>query len=152
MNDKHFTSPMSRRAMLRIGGAGMLGLSMRHWLQAETIAHHRPRAKSVIFLFQWGGPSQIDMFDMKPDAPDGIRSPYRAISSSVPGMPVCEHLPRLAQRMDKVSIVRTMTHEDEKPRVSRLLRDHRTRPAVRRPAASRLVEPLSGLWQRRRSV
>ncbi len=111
MTTKHFNSALSRRAMLRIGGAGMLGLSMRRWLEAETVTHHRPRAKSVIFLFQWGGPSQIDMFDMKPDAPDGIRSPYRAVSSSVPGMPVCEHLPRLAQRMDKVSIVRTMTHE-----------------------------------------
>jgi hypothetical protein len=104
-------SSLPRRAMLRIGGAGMLGLTMRRWLQAKPVAHHRPRAKSVIFLFQWGGPSQIDMFDMKPNAPDGIRSPYRAIASSVPGMPICEHLPRMAQRMDKVSVIRTMTHK-----------------------------------------
>jgi hypothetical protein len=69
------------------------------------------RAKSVLFLFQWGGPSQIDMFDMKPDAPDTIRSPYKPISTSVPGVHICELLPQLAQRMHKVAIIRTLTHE-----------------------------------------
>lgn len=97
--------------MLRIGGAGLLGLTLPRLMQAGRIAHHPPRAKSVIFLFQWGGPSQLDTFDMKPNAPEGIRSPYRAISSSVPGQPVCELLPRMAKRMDKVTLIRTMTHK-----------------------------------------
>lgn len=107
------TAP-SRRSVLKIGGTGLLGLSVNSILNAKpakAAAHHRPRAKSVIFLFQWGGPSQIDMFDMKPNAPDGIRSPYRPISTAVPGTQVCEHLPRVASIMDRVALIRTMTHK-----------------------------------------
>ncbi len=100
----------TRRAALKLGGSGLLGLTMQPWLQAAPLPHHRPRTKSVIFLFQWGGPSHLDMFDMKPEAPDGIRSPYRCISSTVPGLPVCELLPRMAQLMHKVTLIRTMTH------------------------------------------
>ena len=102
-----------RRAVLRIGGGGLLGLSIDRQLrseQATTRPQHRPRAKSVIFLFQWGGPSHLDTFDMKPAAPDGIRSPYQPISSSVPGISVCEHLPRMSSVMHKVTVIRTMTH------------------------------------------
>jgi hypothetical protein len=103
---------MPRRTALKIGGTGLLGLTLNPWLSGnvQATADHRPRAKSVIFLFQWGGPSQLDTFDMKPDAPDGVRSPYRPISSSVPGMPLCELLPRMSYCMDKVTLIRTMTH------------------------------------------
>lgn len=101
----------SRRAMLRIGGAGVLGLTMPKLMQAaERGASFKPRAKSVIFLFQWGGPSQLDTFDMKPDASSTIRSPYRPISSSADGIQVCELLPEMAKRMHHVSLIRTMTH------------------------------------------
>lgn len=101
----------SRRAMLRIGGAGILGLTMPKLMQAaESGKSFKPRAKSVIFLFQWGGPSQLDTFDMKPDAPSTIRSPYRPISSSADGIQVCELLPEMAKRMHHVSLIRTMTH------------------------------------------
>ncbi|MEC8556005.1 MAG: DUF1501 domain-containing protein [Planctomycetota bacterium] len=97
--------------MLRIGGAGVLGLTMPKLMQAaESGTSFKPRAKSVIFLFQWGGPSQLDTFDMKPDAPSTIRSPYRAISSSADGIQVCELLPEMAKRMHHVSLIRTMTH------------------------------------------
>jgi hypothetical protein len=100
-----------RRAALRVGGAGMLGLTMPKLLQAaERSTSIKPRAKSVIFLFQWGGPSQLDTFDMKPDAPETVRSPYRPISSSAPGIQVCELLPEMAKRMHHVSLIRTMTH------------------------------------------
>lgn len=102
---------LPRRSVLKIGGTGLLGLTLPKLLQASEVSHHRPRAKSVIFLFQWGGPSQLDTFDMKPDAPDGIRSPYRPISSTVPGMPVCELLPRMSQQMHKVTLIRTLTHK-----------------------------------------
>lgn len=98
------------RAALRVGGAGLLGLTLPQLLGAATLPNHRPRAKSVIFLFQWGGPSQIDTFDPKPDAPDGVRSPYGTISSCVPGLPLGEHLPRMSYLMDQVTLVRSMTH------------------------------------------
>src|SRR5262245_17922673 len=100
-----------RRHLLKVGGLGMLGLSMPKLLRAvELPSAIKPRAKSVIFLFQWGGPSHLDTFDMKPGAPDTIRSPYSCIDSSAPGIQVCEHLPEMAKRMHQVSLVRTLTH------------------------------------------
>ena len=103
---------MNRRAMLRAGGAGMLGLSLpRLMLGAERSSSVKPRAKSVIFLFQWGGPSQLDTFDMKPNAPRSVRSPYRPVASSAPGIQVCELMPEMAKRMHQVTLVRTMTHK-----------------------------------------
>jgi hypothetical protein len=101
-----------RRQLLKVGGMGLLGLTLPRLLRAaEQPQTLKPRAKSVIFLFQWGGPSQLDTFDMKPGAPDTIRSPYQPIASSAPGIQVCEHLPETAKRMDKVCLVRTMTHK-----------------------------------------
>ena len=99
-----------RRSILRVGGAGMLGLTMPRLLRGGEQSSLKPRAKSVIFLFQWGGPSQLDTFDMKPGAPDTVRSPYRPIASSAPGIEVCELLPEMAKRMHHVSLIRTMTH------------------------------------------
>lgn len=102
---------LPRRVALRVGGLGMLGLSMPRLMQAnDAVASIRARAKSVIFLFQWGGPSHLDTFDMKPSAPDTIRSPYRSIASSAPGIQVCEHLPTMAKQMHRVSLVRSVTH------------------------------------------
>ncbi len=100
-----------RRSILRACGAGMLGLSMPRILRgSDRTQKLKKRAKSVIFLFQWGGPSQLDTFDMKPNAPDTVRSPYRPISSSADGIQVCELLPEMAKRMHHVSLIRTMTH------------------------------------------
>lgn len=87
-----------------------MGLTLPRLLQAEKVTKITPRVRSVIFLFQWGGPSQLDTFDMKPGAPDTVRSPYSSIPTSVPGLSVCEHLPELARRMHHVCQIRTMTH------------------------------------------
>ncbi len=101
----------SRRTLLRAGAAGLLGLQSSDVLRATTGgAAPLVRAKSVIFLFQWGGPSHIDMFDMKPQAPDQVRGPYQPIASSADGIQVCELLPEVARRMDRVTLIRTMTH------------------------------------------
>ncbi|MFO0943160.1 MAG: DUF1501 domain-containing protein [Pirellulales bacterium] len=102
---------LSRRSLLRIGGLGMLGLTMPKILHATATPLTLPvRAKQVIFLFQWGGPSHLDTFDLKPDAPAEIRGPLRPISSSVPGLPVSEHFPEMAKRMDRVTLIHSMTH------------------------------------------
>ena len=102
---------LARRHALKVGGMGLLGLNLPALLRAEEQRPQiKPRAKSVIFLFQWGGPSHVDMFDMKPDAPDGVRSPLKSITSSVPGVGVCELLPETAKRLDKVTLLRSMTH------------------------------------------
>ena len=102
---------MTRRHALKVGGMGLLGLTMPGLLRAEALVPSiKSRAKSVIFLFQWGGPSHIDMFDMKPDAPEGIRGPHRPISSKADGIQVSEHLPKTAAVMDKVTLIRSMHH------------------------------------------
>jgi hypothetical protein len=71
----------------------------------------RARAKSVIFLYQFGGPSHVDLLDRKPTAPDQIRGPLAGIATTMPGMQTCEQLPRLATVMDKVTLVRSVHHE-----------------------------------------
>ena len=92
----------------------MLGLTIPKLLQAreQSLTGTAPaaRAKSIIFLFQWGGPSHVDTFDMKLDAPDAYRSKYNPISTSVPGMHVCEHLPETAKVMHRIAQIRTVHH------------------------------------------
>ncbi len=90
-----------------------MGLSLTRLLQAEANAGGNPRAKSVVILFLSGGPSQIDMWDMKPEAPDEIRGTYKPIPTSVPGTHVCEYLPRMAKLAHHYTIVRSMSHHDE---------------------------------------
>ncbi|MDQ3623266.1 MAG: DUF1501 domain-containing protein [Verrucomicrobiota bacterium] len=104
---------MSRRHALKVGGLGLLGLTVPGLLRAESLLTKpkiKARAKSVIFLFQWGGPSHIDMFDMKPDAPEGIRGPYQPMTSKADGIQVCERLPKMAAVMDKVTLIRSVHH------------------------------------------
>ncbi|XZE53645.1 DUF1501 domain-containing protein [Planctomycetaceae bacterium SH139] len=106
---------LSRRTLLSIGGMGMLGINMPTLLRAGESRSGQDdplpvRAKRVIFLFQWGGPSHLDTFDMKPAAPAEIRGPLKPISSVIPGLPVCEHFPEMAKRMDRVTLIRSMTH------------------------------------------
>ena len=104
--------------MLKVGGLGMLGLTMPKllWVEAnqnaKVVNRNSPkaRAKSVIFLYQFGGPSHIDMFDMKPDAPEAIRGPHKPIASKADGIQVSEKLPQVAKVMDKVTLIRSMHH------------------------------------------
>lgn len=103
---------LSRRAVLRVGGASLFGMSYPQLLKAvEKSKAPKATAKCVIFLHQWGGPGQHETFDMKPDAPENIRGWYKPIPSVVPGLQVCEKLPRIAKIMDRVSVVRCFTHE-----------------------------------------
>ncbi|MBI3838032.1 MAG: DUF1501 domain-containing protein [Planctomycetia bacterium] len=99
----------SRRWFLQTGLAGLAGLSLADTLRLSA-AGATPRAdkKAVILFWLSGGPSHIDTWDPKPDAPAEIRGPYRAISTKVPGIQVCEHLPLQAQIMDKLSIIRSV--------------------------------------------
>ncbi len=103
---------LNRRELLQIGGAGLLGLSLPRVLAAESAAapFQNAKAKSVIFLFLFGGPSQLETFDMKPEAPMEIRGPFRPIASRTPGLLISDHLPRLAAVSDKFAVIRTMTH------------------------------------------
>lgn len=99
---------MTRRSMIQAGFSGMLGLST---LNSHALANSRP-VKSVILIFLTGAPSHIDMFDLKPDAPEEIRGPFKPIQTNVTGIQISEHLPRLAQRADKYALIRSMSHKE----------------------------------------
>jgi Protein of unknown function (DUF1501) len=110
-----------RREFLQVGFSGLLGLSLPELLglraRAEAASRGgtkspalQPRAKSVIIVFLTGGLSHIDTFDMKPEAPEGIRGEFKPIDTAVPGFQFCEHLPLLAARADKLAIVRSFAH------------------------------------------
>lgn len=102
---------ITRRELLRMGGAGLLGTSLTKLLAAEEAGLVvKPRAKSVLFVFLYGGPSQLETFDMKPDAPSAIRGPFRPIAARTPGLRICEHLPLLASRSDRYCVIRTVNH------------------------------------------
>ncbi len=109
---KRFCDGLTRRDLLHAGSLSVFGLGLNHLLAS---ADSQPqagtaRAQNVIMLFLYGGASQLDTFDPKPDAPDDIRGPFRTIPTTVPGVRLSEHLPRLAQRMHKVSLIRSMSH------------------------------------------
>src|SRR5262249_6867244 len=103
---------ITRRKLLEAAGAGLFGLSLPELYAVEARAARPmvPRAKSVIFINLFGGPSQLETFDLKPDAPEKIRGPFCPIACRTPGLRISEHLPRLAQVSDKFCVVRTMTH------------------------------------------
>src|SRR5712691_2026034 len=102
---------ISRRQLLQAAGAGLFGMTLPQLLCAESsAARGTARARSVIFLFLFGGPSQLETFDLKPQAPERIRGPFRPIASRTPGLRISERLPRLAAVSDKFCVVRSMTH------------------------------------------
>lgn len=107
---------LTRRSLLQAGGVGALGLSLSRLLESRALgdkaASGSPKAKSCIFLFMWGGPSQLDTFDMKPSAPAEVRGEFKPIATNVPGMQICEHFQRLARHADKLAIVRSLNHSD----------------------------------------
>jgi len=108
----HHRPLLSRRQLLQVGGVGLLGLGLPQFLQARAPSNgeRRGREKSCLFIVQYGGASHIDSWDLKPQAPDAIRGPYKPIATSVPGVQIGELLPRLAHIADKYCIVRSMTH------------------------------------------
>ena len=101
---------MVRREFLQVGFSGFLGMGLSSLLQGQAKAAIAPRAKSVIVVFLTGGPSHIDTFDMKPNAPDGIRGDFRPLATNVPGVSFCEHLPLISKMADRLAIVRSMSH------------------------------------------
>ena len=102
---------VSRRDFLRFGGLSVLGLSVAEQKKAVAARAAAPGTRSCIFLLLTGGPSHLETFDPKPDAPGNIRGPFNAISTSVPGLALSETLPLCAARADRFSILRTLHHQ-----------------------------------------
>ncbi|MSR32125.1 MAG: DUF1501 domain-containing protein [Gemmataceae bacterium] len=106
-----------RRDFLRIGaGAGLLGLSLPELLRLEAMAAKKganqpaKKADSVIMVWLAGGPATIDMWDLKPEAPEGIRGAFKPADTNVPGIRISEHMPKMAKVADKISIIRSIYH------------------------------------------
>lgn len=107
-----------RRDVLRIGTAGLLGLTLPRILALEARADAakdkqasaKKKADSVILVWLPGGPATIDMWDLKPQAPEGIRGEFKEIDTNIPGTKICEHLPKMAKVIDKVTLVRSLYH------------------------------------------
>ncbi|MEO2016447.1 MAG: DUF1501 domain-containing protein [Fuerstiella sp.] len=117
MRNSHAESAQSlcRRQFLRCSGLTSIGLTAAQLAQLRCLAAKDTtpkihRANSCVFIFLFGGPSHIDLWDMKPGAPKEIRGEFQPVATSVPGIHVCEHLPLIAQQMDKLCLLRSMTH------------------------------------------
>ena len=140
---------ISRRGFLRIGALGMGGVGLSSLLRAESAAGLRSEGRShkaVILIFLPGGPSHQDMFDLKLDAPAEIRGEFNPIPTSVPGLQICEHLPRMAKVMDQCTVIRSMVgmedrHESFQTYTGRL---NRNQPPGGWPAMGALLAKLQG--------
>ena len=102
---------LSRRTLLQAGSLGLAGTGLADVLAArETSSAATTTPNSVLLIFLSGGLSQLDSFDMKPEAPARVRGEFQPVPTRVPGLQVCEHLPLLAARAHKLTLLRSLTH------------------------------------------
>src|SRR4026207_2335372 len=133
---------VSRRGFLHLGLPPSLGVSLADVLRLQAAGNTKTRrATSCILIWLDGGPSHLDTFDPKPDAPSEIRSQFNAITTSVPGLNICEHLPQTAKVMREVALIRSLTHElgNHDTGTRFLLTGHRPTPALEYPTPGSIV-------------
>jgi uncharacterized protein (DUF1501 family) len=111
MSSPFCPGPMPRREFLRVGTLALGGLTLPEVLARRAAGGQQACDTSVILFWMWGGPSQLETFDMKPNAPSDYRGPLMPIRTNVPGIEICEYLPLLAQRADRFSLIRSLHHE-----------------------------------------
>jgi hypothetical protein len=114
MSNRQFTrcpGPHTRREFLRAGALALGGLTLSDVLRARAVTGTSSLDTSVILFYMWGGPSHLETYDLKPEAPIEYRSVFRPIATRVPGMEICELFPRQAQVADRFSLVRSLHHE-----------------------------------------
>jgi len=141
----------ARRDFLKIGAAGLFGLGLPQLLEMEALANAvrpanaRRQATSVILVWLAGGPATIDMWDLRPDAPDGIRGEFQEINTRAPGIRICEHLPRMADVMDKCTVVRSLAHTipSHGPATVFMTTGNKPTPAIQYPSIGSLVSRLA---------
>ncbi len=143
---------LRRRDFLHVGLLGALGMSVADLLRWRAAASATgtgstpARATSCILIWLDGGPSHLDTFDPKPDAPAEIRGPFSAISTAIPGVRLCEHLPLTAKCLGQVALIRSVTHElgNHDTGASYLLTGHRPTPALEYPSLGSLAAREAG--------
>jgi hypothetical protein len=139
-----------RRDVLKIGAAGILGLTLPQLLRLEAQAAQKRggakarKANAIIMLWLGGGPATIDMWDLKPESPEGIRGEFKQIETSVKGVQISEHLPKSAKVADRLSIVRSLNHTipSHGPATVFMTTGNKPTPAVQYPALGSLVTRL----------
>lgn len=140
-----FCDGMSRRSMLQIGALAMGGLSLPDLLRAEAVSGRRSH-KAVIMVFLSGGPPHQDMVDLKMDAPAEIRGEFQPIATNVPGIEVCELLPQLARRMDRLAVIRSLVGSEGRHAAFQCLTGQKVlnQPAGGWPSLGSVVSKLRG--------
>jgi hypothetical protein len=140
-----------RRDFLKAGTAGLLGLALADVLRAEARrGAGKKKADGVILLWLGGGPSTIDMWDLKPDAPENIRGDFKPIRTKAAGIRICEHLPRTAAVMDRCALVRSLSHgiTAHGPGTVYMATGHAPSPVLEYPSlgslAARVLPPAAG--------
>jgi hypothetical protein len=137
-----------RRDFLKIGAGGLLGLSLPQLLRLEAQSAPAPqqkrRANAVIMLWLGGGPAHLDMWDIKTNAPEGVRSQFKEISTTAAGVRISEHLPKMAQVADKAAIVRSLYHTipSHGPATVFMTTGNKPTPAVQYPSLGSLTTKL----------
>ena len=131
---------VTRRDFLRVGGLTILGLTLPEFLRVANASRDK-KDVSCILLWMGGGPSHIDTFDPKPDAPQEIRGDFKAISTNVTGVQISDKLPKLAKQMDKFSIIRSITSPDASHETAThyLLTGYPGNPSVTYPAYGSVI-------------
>lgn len=137
---------LSRRAFLQIGGLAMGGLSLPQILHAQEQSGERRAHKAVIMIFLSGGPPHQDLIDLKMDAPAEIRGEFKPIATNVPGIQICEHLPRLAASMDKWVAIRSLVGSEGRHDAFQCMTGwtHQRQPAGGYPSLGSVVSKLQG--------
>ncbi|MBI2926106.1 MAG: DUF1501 domain-containing protein [Verrucomicrobia bacterium] len=141
-----FCDGVSRRNFLKIGALGLGGLALPDLLRAEAQSGIRKSHKAIIMIYLPGGPPHQDMFDLKLDAPLEIRGEFRPIKTNVPGIQICEHLPKLAAMMDKLAVIRSISDavDDHSDYLCFTGRHKRTQPLGGWPTFGSIVSKLLG--------
>src|SRR3954449_2693940 len=114
---------MTRRDILRVGGSGLLGMSLGSMLELQAVSARAAdisgaasggpgwgKAKSIIMVYLQGGPSHLDLWDPKENVPDNVKSPFKSIPTKLPGVQFTELLPKLSQQVDKITLLRAMSY------------------------------------------
>ena len=139
-----------RRAFLRLGGAGIFGLSLPEILRLQAAETEKPKKEiSIIVIWLTGGLGQHDSFDPKPDAALNIRGEFKPVATSLDGFQICELMPEMARQAKKYTVIRSMTHDQADHGVGQhlMLTGYRQTPAVEYPSIGSIVARERG-WNR----
>src|SRR5260370_10589449 len=141
---QRFCDGMSRRSFLRVGAFGA-GLTLAGMLRAQAESPTSTKKKSAIMVYLPGGPSHMDMYDLKPEAPAEFRGEFKPINTNVTGVQICEHFPLQAQMFDKLAVVRSLvSFDDHSDSAVMTGYSENTNPPAHHPAFAAVMAKLAG--------